>query len=343
MNVFRWFKNINIFAKLMVGFGLLAMLIGALGALAINRLGTIQSSTESLYKDDLLALITLAEIENDLQRIRQTSYKMFIPLQPGEEKAVVEDARDLDKDLSERSEKFLSTIDSVQERAAFKQFQEEMKKYQKHRETNQYYWVLQGDKDKGLQGALTGADKYEAAYKALRNTIEVNQHSAQKHHEDAKALHTWSWKTMLTLALAGLLLALIIGWVTARLIATPLRDTAHILEEVAMGDLTQRVTVDGKDEVGRMAVALNRAIDSLATTAKVAETIAQGDLTVEPAVLSERDTLGQAVRRMLENLRETVDNIQRVASDVAVGSNELQSAAWQISHSAPLSTLLKPF
>ena len=93
---------------------------------------------------------------------------------------------------------------------------------------------------------------------------------------------------MLVLALAGLLLALIIGWVTARLIATPLRDTAHVLEAVAMGDLTQRVTVDSQDEVGRIAVALNRAVESLATMAKVAETIAHGDLTVEPAVLSRR-------------------------------------------------------
>ena len=331
MNVFHWFKNVSIFAKLMVSFGLLAVIIGALGGRAISRLGTMQSGTESIYQDDLLPLIALAEIENDLQRIRQRSYKMFTPLQPGEENAVVEAARELDQDLIERSERFLSTIESAPERAAFKQFQDDMKKYQKHRETHQYNWVLQGDKDKGLQGALAGADKYEAAYKALRNIIEIKRHNAQKQHEDAAALYTWNWKTMLVLALAGLLLALIIGWVTARLIATPLRDTAHVLEAVALGDLTQRVTVDSQDEVGRIAVALNRAVESLATMAKVAETIAHGDLTVEPAVLSERDTLGHAVRQMLENLRQIVDHIQRVAADVAAGSNELRNAARQIS------------
>src|SRR5262245_19313695 len=220
MNVFRWFKNISIFAKLMVGFGLLAVIIGVLGWLAITDLGTMHRSTGSIYHDQLLPLIALAEIDNDVQRIRQASYRMFTPLPPGEDKAIVEQARERDKDVIEHSERFLATLVFEQERTAFKQFQEAMRQLRRHRETPQYNWVLQGDRDKGFQGALAGADKYEAVHTALRNIIEVKQQSAQKRYEDAGALYTWSWKTMLAMVLAGLLLALLIGWVTARLIAT---------------------------------------------------------------------------------------------------------------------------
>src|SRR5574340_348803 len=56
----------------------------------------------------------------------------------------------------------------------------------------------------------------------------------------------------LALALGSLL-----GWLITRSVARPLAKGLHFAEAVAKGDLTQRLDIDQKDEVGRLAGALN--------------------------------------------------------------------------------------
>ncbi len=377
MNIVRAFKDLSTYAKLMLSFGLLSLILAGFGWISLTELGTLQGNTESMYKDQFKPLLELVEIENDLQRIRQTSYKMFTPITPEQVKATVAEAQRLDENLIERSDKFLLTIDSDAERVIFRRFQEDMKKYQDHRETHQYPQVLQGEKEKekekGFLAAVAGKPKYEAAYKDLHEVSELKRSNARKRHETATAVYNWSWNMTLGVVVGGSLLSLCLGWSIARMIALPLTKTVHILEAVALGDLSQRMKADSKDEVGRMAVALNRAIDSLektaqlaraialgdltvqpavlsesdtlglafssmyknlASTAKVAQAIAHGDLTVQPVIRSDRDTLGKSLKRMLRNLRETVSNIRRVSAEVAAGSTQLRGAARSISEGA---------
>ena len=59
------------------------------------------------------------------------------------------------------------------------------------------------------------------------------------------------------------------------------------------------------DEIKDLVDALNRMTANLRATAKVADSIAQGDLSMEAKPLSDKDTLGLAMQRMTANLRGT--------------------------------------
>ncbi len=330
----RWFKNLSTFAKLLVAFGLLSVIMGAMGWVAISELGAMQANTESIYQKQLVPLSVLSDIENDLHRIRQDAYKMNTPLKAEEIKEVVEDARRLDRKIIENSDKFASTIQTEEVRGEFNQFREEMKKYQDYREEKQYPLILKGDKDQGFQASQDGAPKFEEAYRKLKKTLDGKQANANKLYLDSLNVYNTSRQLLMGMIAAGIFLGLTLGLLIARSIAMPLRQTVQILETVAQGDLSQRATADSKDEVGRMAVALNQAIASHAGMIKVAESIAHGDLSVEVPIRSERDSLGRALGQMLDNLRTTVGNIQRVAAEVASGSLQMRAAAGQISEGA---------
>jgi methyl-accepting chemotaxis protein len=75
-------------------------------------------------------------------------------------------------------------------------------------------------------------------------------------------------------------------------------------------------------------------IENLRSAVNVAGRISEGDLTVQAKTLSERDTLGQALVRMLENLRKTVTEVAAAAAAVATGSEEMSSTASQLSQGA---------
>jgi len=64
--------------------------------------------------------------------------------------------------------------------------------------------------------------------------------------------------------LAAITSAALLGILITGLIARPLRGAARVLESVAAGDLTQRMEeTGGHDEVGRMGLALNQALESM--------------------------------------------------------------------------------
>src|SRR5439155_469553 len=81
--------------------------------------------------------------------------------------------------------------------------------------------------------------------------------------QDVRPVHGPARTTTIVLVVVGLLVGQLLGFGIARLIARPLRATVAVLEGVAGGDLTKRVAVDGKDEVGQMSSTLNRALERM--------------------------------------------------------------------------------
>jgi methyl-accepting chemotaxis protein len=73
---------------------------------------------------------------------------------------------------------------------------------------------------------------------------------------------------------------------------------------------------------------------NLRNTASIADRIADGDLTVMPKPLSDRDTLGLALERMVERLRGIVADALSASDNVSSGSQELSASSEQLSQGA---------
>jgi methyl-accepting chemotaxis protein len=103
---------------------------------------------------------------------------------------------------------------------------------------------------------------------------------------------------------------------------------------VAIGDVNATATVTSNDEVKDLVDALNVMTDNLRGSATIADQIADGDLTVKPQALSEKDTLGLALVRMVERLRDVIGDATEAARNVASGSQEMSATAEQLSQGA---------
>ena len=107
-----------------------------------------------------------------------------------------------------------------------------------------------------------------------------------------------------------------------------------LAEAVAIGDLSQKIDAVSDDEVGDLIKSLTTMTGNLNATAAVASEIAQGDLTVAAKRLSDKDTLGIALERMVEKLRQIVAEALTAAQNVSAGSQELSASAEQLSQGA---------
>jgi methyl-accepting chemotaxis protein len=139
---------------------------------------------------------------------------------------------------------------------------------------------------------------------------------------------------LLGLALVSLLIAVVAAvWISLS-ISRALGRAVGLADAVAIGDLGQKIDTVSDDEIGDLIKSLNAMTKNLNATAAVANEIAHGNLTVEAQRLSDKDTLGIALERMVAKLRQIVAEALTAAHNVSAGSQELSSSAEQLSQGA---------
>lgn len=134
--------------------------------------------------------------------------------------------------------------------------------------------------------------------------------------------------------IAIVLVGFISGVFIARSIVTRLHATVVAVRQASEGDLQAKVEVTRDDEIGDVGLAINTMQETLAEVTRVATAISEGDLTVNPPLRSDRDSLGLAMKKMVGNLRDVVSTVQDVAGHVVLGCTELQQSAQAINNSA---------
>jgi methyl-accepting chemotaxis protein len=139
--------------------------------------------------------------------------------------------------------------------------------------------------------------------------------------------------TMLTIvttlgAFIAIALGLGIAYYTAKSISEPLSHLITVAREIGdSGDLDQNIDIHRNDEIGALATTFNNMVSYLKEMAHVSMAVAEGDLTVDIAPRSRRDTLGNAFVRMSHGLQELVRQVRDSASQVSAGSDQVASAA----------------
>ena len=105
--------------------------------------------------------------------------------------------------------------------------------------------------------------------------------------------------------------------------------------EIAAGDMAVEVTAQNRrDEIGDLARAFTRMIQSLKDKAQIAQKIAGGDLTVEAAPLSDADALGNAFSTMVAKNRQQIHEIMEGVNVLASSGSEIMASVSQLTSGA---------
>ncbi|MBU0665286.1 MAG: methyl-accepting chemotaxis protein [Proteobacteria bacterium] len=133
----------------------------------------------------------------------------------------------------------------------------------------------------------------------------------------------------------ALLLFVLVGFSIIRNISDPLRMITATAMKIAEGDIaTTVVRVDNSDEVGALAKAFAMMTEYLNRMAGVARSIAQNDFTVQSPPLSDRDLLGNAFQKMVENLQGMTKETQEAVNILAASSNQILALTSQLAASS---------
>lgn len=155
---------------------------------------------------------------------------------------------------------------------------------------------------------------------------DVAQRAMSIRNTARQDLVIWSLVLLLTLVVAAGMLVYF-----SRDITRPLQEALEMAKTVAEGDLSKRLKNRGNDETGQLVEALNTMIEGLEAKAKIAERIADKDLTVKVTLASPRDSLGLSLQRMVDSLGQLIAQARESSAQVSVGSREIASASQSLS------------
>jgi methyl-accepting chemotaxis protein len=168
----------------------------------------------------------------------------------------------------------------------------------------------------------------------VQKIVDLQKRQMQQTDDETDAIYASARVMLMTVAGVALLLA--VGgavWIS-RIVSKGFSMIRAALNAVAIGDLDQDVKVTSNDEIKDLVDTVNTMTASLRGTAALADKIADGDLTVNHKPLSDKDSLGQALIRMIERLRGVVGDATAAAESVSAGSQELSANSEQVSQGA---------
>jgi methyl-accepting chemotaxis protein len=186
-----------------------------------------------------------------------------------------------------------------------------------------YNFLLSTNKD--IANRLN--DKFE-------DLFVYNADSAKLKSDNNDSIAQSSIIIMVIIVVVAIIIAIVLGLYISRLIGKPLVAMTNVAKTLALGDVDVDITIRSEDEVGQLGEAFKTLIVNTKEQAHVAQRIADGDLTAEIAVRSDKDLLGRSLSELLSKLNEIIETIVLAAGQVASGSNLISDSSTALSQGA---------
>ncbi|MCL6652699.1 HAMP domain-containing protein [Agrobacterium rubi] len=319
--------------KLAVAFGFLILMLAGTAGYGIYSLGTAKDAMDDVVDGTVVRLDKTHQINALSLSTVRAQKNLILATSPQEMQkhiATSDETRgEMDKMIAD-----MAATASAETRAYWTDLQAITKTFEVSDDRVRQYVT---------EGNISAASAYSSgdgrvAATALTQKLDEGVQMNRKRLNEAKQSAASDYEETRMMLIAASVAAVIIAAITALWIAlgisSGLRKIMTVAEAVSVGDLDQEVEIKTNDEIKDLVNRINVMTGNLRNTASVANEIADGNLTITPRPLSDKDTLGISLQRMVERLRGVVADALAAADNVSSGSQELSASSEQLSQGA---------
>ena len=112
-----------------------------------------------------------------------------------------------------------------------------------------------------------------------------------------------------------------------RTITGPVSKLSVAAKKLAVGDVDTDCTKMHDDDLGELMDAFANMADTIKEQAAIADAISKGDLTIEVTPRSEKDLLGKALQRLVDNNNKALGSVQESTMQVTIGAEQVANAS----------------
>ncbi|MCV4291406.1 methyl-accepting chemotaxis protein [Pseudomonas capsici] len=330
-------RNLGIASRATLGFALIALIVVLLGLLSLQKLQSLNQSSSDIGKGWLTSTRLLGEMADTTTRFRTMSYFVLVNRSKADVDKAEARLNTLTQKANQIADSYAPLISSKEEGEAFKQFKDALKNYLLAQDRLRKI-SLAGETDQ-INGLITGDLKVYSDQMAplLEKLITLNTAGANKAVEDASDQYQNSRFMIAGMIVAAALLTVLLAVLLTRSIVRPLMEAVQVAEDVAAGDLSKNVVVQGNDEVSRLQQALSgMQLNLRQTIQQISEsaTLLASAAEELDAVTNESSRGLQQQNNEIEQAATAVNEMTAAVEEVARNAVSTSEASRLSSHSA---------
>ncbi|KAA8716080.1 Methyl-accepting chemotaxis protein [Pseudomonas cannabina] len=249
-------RTLTIARRAGLGFTLISLLVALLGWFALVQMSTIRQSEVAVETNWLPSMRVVNDIREIMLRIRTISLRMALDTDPA---SIPTYRGQLDVrlgDLNKKLDILKTFVDTPEESSLTEQFLVTMGQYRSALDRS-FVLATQGD-SAGLNKLLLIDMKQivDGSGKQLNDLADFYVTKVDAEGKSAEAQYSKSRDIVIAFVLLAALCTIGLALWLTRSIVRPLQRAVNAAEQVAQGDLTHTIEVDGDDEVTRLLRAL---------------------------------------------------------------------------------------
>ncbi len=316
-------RNMNIAPRAFLGFALIGGLMLVLGVFALNQMSKIRGAGEDIASMSVPSIKSLDEFTQLTLRLRVLSYRLLVNREPDVQQKTFELFELRNQQIRDAQRVYEPLIDGPQERAAYDQYVQLLAQYRQLEDRMKT--LSRNNQVDELRTMLNSEllSNSEAVNSALAKLLEINTQQIEATDTRAGEQYSTSLNLVITLLVIASGLTLLFAWLLTNSITKPIANALSAAEEIAEGNLTRPITVDGEDEAGRLLLAMSKMQDKLRDTLqRISGSATQ--------LASAAEELNSVTDESARGLTQQNNEIEQAATAV----NEMTSAVEEVARNA---------
>ncbi len=316
-------RNMNIAPRAFLGFALIGGLMLVLGVFALNQMSKIRGAGEDIASMSVPSIKSLDEFTQLTLRLRVLSYRLLVNREPDVQQKTFELFDLRNQQIRDAQKVYEPLIEGPQERAAYDQYVQLLAQYRQLEDRMKT--LSRNNQVDELRTMLNSEllSNSEAVNAALGKLLEINTQQIEVTDTRAGEQYSTSLNLVITLLVFASGLTLLFAWLLTNSITKPIANALSAAEEIAEGNLTRPIHVDGDDEAGRLLLAMSKMQEKLRDTLqRISGSATQ--------LASAAEELNSVTDESARGLTQQNNEIEQAATAV----NEMTSAVEEVARNA---------
>lgn len=316
-------RNMNIAPRAFLGFALIGALMLFLGVFALNQMSKIRAATEDITLSSVPSIRALDEFTQLTLRLRVLSYRLLTNREPDTQQKTLEAFEVRNQQIRTAQGIYEKLIESSEERATYDEYVRLLGQY--HQIEERMKSLSRANQVEELRALLNTEllSNSEQVNAVLTRLLEINNTMTMATNQRASDQYDLAFKLVVGLLILATALTLLFAWLLTRSITQPIAQALNAAEEIAEGNLTHPINVDGEDEAGRLLLAMSRMQEKLRDTLqRIAGSATQ--------LASAAEELNAVTDESARGLTQQNNEIEQAATAV----NEMTSAVEEVARNA---------
>ena len=321
-----WFENWNVRTKLVAAFTVVAAIAAVVGWIGMHSAGTMGDHAETLYRFRAVPIRDLGYANAALLITRTEVRNILLSDDPGERRRLA----DIITEESAKCEKYLEAFTksrlNAEEKESYAIFRKQWDDYKRLRG---YAIELALDSKRAEAIAVLDGDartSQTAARQALRKLIDTNAKLMDEEMAAIKAEDDALQTRLISIIVVAVALAIGLGFLISGAMSRALGKAVEVMDAVAAGDFTGKLDNDSRDEIGRMARAMNAAVDRMRQALLEMRTGAGEVSSAAEQLAAASEQMASGAQEQASSLEETSASLEELTATVKNNADSARQA-----------------